>query len=107
MVGTLRDRITVRTPVIEDTELNGQEITDWVEYDTWANVEPMKGIRVLEYLKLLERVPYVITMRARVTEPTAQCRVTWKTKDLKVHSVTGKSKGQFIELVAYSEEGAT
>lgn len=107
MVGTLRDRITVRTPVIEETELNGQEITDWDEYETWANVETMKGMRTLEYLKLLERVPYVITMRSRLTEPTAQCRITWKTKDLKIHTVASKSKGQFIEVVAYSEEAAT
>jgi head-tail adaptor len=107
MVGTLRDRITVRTPVIEATELNGQEITDWDEYDTWADVETMKGLRAIEYLRIIEKVPYVITMRSRITEPTPLCRITWKTKDLKIHSVSGKSKGQFIEVVAYSEEAAT
>jgi len=107
MVGTLRDRITVKTPVIEDTELNGQEITDWDEYTTWATVETARGIRAIEYLRILERVPYIILMRSRIAEPTPLCRIVWGIKDLKIHSVAHKSKQQFIEVVAYSEEAAT
>jgi|WetSurMetagenome_2_1015567.scaffolds.fasta_scaffold16116_7 head-tail adaptor len=107
MVGSLRDRITVRTPVVETTELNGYEITDWTTYDTWASVDVMKGLRSLEYLRLLNKIPYVVTVRSRLVNPTAECRLTWKGKDLKVHSITSKSKADFVELIAYSEEAAT
>jgi len=101
-IGQLRNRVTVkRYSKISDNK-GGYTNTTATLYTDWANVQPMTGQRLLEYEKITDKKPFVITMRKRSDKTISKQTdyIEYSSEKYIIHSLTDlDNRGIWIELI--------
>lgn len=103
--GKLRNRVSVKE-LSTTPDGAGGTTTTWTEIlETWANVKPMKGQRLLEYGQLVQGTPYDVTLRFREDISVSKnLRIDFKGKEMILHSVINKDEfGKELNIVAYTK----
>lgn len=103
MVGNMRNKVTFQKPEEVPDGQGGFLLNFSDYYSDWADVKPLNGLRSLEYYKVFNRQPYLITTRDRRTQPVEPgMKVKHGLKTMMIHSIIEKGiNNQFIELIAY------
>jgi SPP1 family predicted phage head-tail adaptor len=86
VIGELRHRVTIKTPIATLDEGGGQTI-DWQDLATvWTRIVTLGGAEIVRASDLVPRLGYRLTIRYR-TDVTAAMRVAFGEKLLEIDAV--------------------
>jgi len=105
-IGSFRDRITLQSSAGTSDGMGGETQVFSTAYETWADVQELRGDRELRFGQLAYNTAYEIKVRYRngdANEPSTAYRVIYRGQTLTIHSIIEKHES-YVVLLAYSTD---
>lgn len=104
-IGSFNQKVTIYSITESSDSQGGASETGVSEKTTWAKIEPMTGVRALEYGQLVHGKPYRILMRQRKDLTLDEnYYLIFGSKTLRIHSVVNiEESDRFLEIIAYEK----
>lgn len=101
--GDLREPISIIAEQRTEDDLGGQVVAWATQFDSWANVAPVRGAEKMEAQQVQSTQTYRITIRYRPNVTTAM-RVNWSGKTMNILAVNNPDqRRKYLEMIC--EEG--
>lgn len=105
-IGSFRDRITFESSTGTADGMGGFTQSFSTAFETWADVQELRGTRELRFGQLAYNTAYEVKVRYRngdSNEPSTAYRILYRGEYLTVHSIIAKHES-YITLLAYSTD---